>query len=81
MGSRLPGGCGLLIIGGLELHRRPQTEFPEQTAVVEPVHVLQRGVLDVVQPPPRSSPGAVLSRSGSQFDQVLVVDERDVRIL
>jgi len=41
-------------VGGLELRRRDVADRLEQASVVEPVHPLQRRVLDVVDPLPRT---------------------------
>src|SRR6186997_3342583 len=49
-------GCGrLLNEGGLELGGRDHAQLAVQAAVVEPVDVLKRGVLHVVEPPPGAS--------------------------
>ena len=43
-------GCGrLLNEGGLELGGRDHADLPVEPSLVEPVHVLEGGVLDVVE--------------------------------
>jgi len=47
---------GLLpVVGGFELRGRDVSDGLEESPVVEPVHPLERRVLDVLEPFPRTS--------------------------
>ena len=52
-GQHAPGP--LMVVKGLELCWRDHADLPVEPSPVEPVHVLEGGVLDVVE----SSPGSV----------------------
>ena len=55
MGACQQGWCWLVNEGGLELGRSDHAQLAVQAAMVEPVDVLQRGVLHIIEAPPGAS--------------------------
>src|SRR6266508_1823177 len=62
-------------MGGLELRRRNVADGLEQTAMVEPVHPLEGGVLDLVDAPPGAAPADELglAQADDRLGQSVVV--------
>jgi len=57
LGEGQQGWSRLMVIDRLELGGRDHADLPMEPSLVEPVHVLEGGVLDVVEAPP----GAVVA--------------------
>src|SRR6266487_1919043 len=54
LGDGHQGWGPLIVVDGLELGGRDHADLPVEPSLVEPVHVLESGVFDVVESPPGS---------------------------